>query len=70
MIQEGKNLYADDGKYLYAEESENIRNFWKSVTLPTESDIKWYEECTTAEKEQWEREHPQPESIEEVEVNE
>lgn len=62
MTQDGKNLYADKGKWLYMDESEDVRNFWKSVTLPREEDAKWYNECTDEEKKQWEEEHkPQPE---------
>lgn len=43
--------------WLYKDENE-IRVFRKLVFLP-ESKPAWAE-CTTAEKEQWEAEHPEP----------
>lgn len=45
--------------WLYKDEREDVRNFATSVTLPLEAD-EWAE-CTNAEKDEWEREHPQPE---------
>lgn len=57
----GNDLYADEGKWLYQDSGENQRDFWKSVTL---CDVKYadtFNECTDAEKEEWKREHEEPE---------
>ena len=46
-------------EWLYKDEGEDNRLFAKEVTLPDSASF--WAECTTAEKEEWEREHPQPE---------
>ena len=51
-----KNLYADDGKWLYQDDGEN-RNFWLSITLANVDNAKYYSECTNEEKLAWEDAH-------------
>lgn len=51
--------------WLYQDRGENDRYFTTFVYLG-KNEPEWAE-CTTAEKEQWEREHPQPEPTEEAE---
>jgi hypothetical protein len=46
--------------------AEDYTRIFTDYILIDDSLPKW-EECTTAEKEQWEAEHPQPEPIEEAE---
>lgn len=55
-----KNLYADEGKWLYQDDGEN-RNFWLSITLAKVENAKYYNECTDAEKTAWEEAHKQEE---------
>lgn len=52
--------------WLHNEEKDHTRLFRKLVYLGITAQ-EWAE-CTTAEKEQWEREHPEPEPIEEAEI--
>lgn len=56
-----RNEYADEGKWLYQDQDENIRTFTTIVLLG--KDAEPWAECTNEEKEQWEEEHrpPQPE---------
>lgn len=51
--------YADDGKWLHDDAPDWERVFSKLVYLG--KDAKPWAECTTAEKEAWEAEHPQSE---------
>ena len=51
--------------WLYEDRGENNRYFTDVVYYP-EGTEPWAE-CTQAEREQWEREHPQPEPAEVVE---
>ena len=46
-------------EWLYKDISENERLFVRVVTLPDGATL--WEQCTNAEKEQWEAEHPAPE---------
>ena len=52
----GKNLYADDGKWLYQEDGAS-RMFWKSITLANVDNAKYFNECTDEEKTAWEDAH-------------
>lgn len=63
------NLYAADGCWLYKDEEDpNVREFLKSVTIPSEECLPYWHECTDEEKVQWEEEHtPQPEPTPEPE---
>lgn len=45
--------------WLYEDRGENDRYFTKIVALADGAPA--WAECTTEEKEEWEREHPQPE---------
>lgn len=56
-----KTQTAQDGNWLYQDQSENYRYFTKEIYLP--DDAEPWAECTNEEKEQWEEEHrpPQPE---------
>lgn len=55
------NLYAADGCWLYKDEQDpNVRDFLKSVTIPSAECLPYWHECTDEEKQQWEAEHPQP----------
>ena len=63
----GKDLYADNGKWLYQGEGAE-RMFWSSITLAKEENAKYFKECTNEEYLAWKAEYePQPEPIEEVE---
>ena len=46
-----------EGNWLYQQQSENERVFSQLVYLGKEADPSDWHECTTAEKEEWEREH-------------
>lgn len=49
-----------EGNWLYSDElSAKTRFFTKEAYLPIKANP--LAECTNAEKEEWEREHPQPE---------
>lgn len=50
----GKNLYADEDKWLYQVDDHKL--FYKSISLAKEDNIKYFEECTNSEKEEWEKE--------------
>lgn len=54
--------FADEGNWLYKDLSETERVFTDYVYLGDGAEP--WAECTTAEKEAWEREHPQPEQPE------
>lgn len=58
----------DGYDWLYQDREENDRYFTTFVYLG-KSEPAW-EECTTAEKEQWESLNPQPEPTEEADLNE
>lgn len=63
----GKDLYADNGKWLYQGEGAE-RMFWSSITLAKEENAKYFKECTNEEYLAWKAEYePQPEPIEETE---
>ena len=49
--------------------AKDYTRIFKDYIIRPDSTPAW-EECTTAEKEQWEAEHPQPEPTEEAEINE
>jgi hypothetical protein len=66
MTLRGKDLFADEGCWLYQEGED--REFCKSVTLAHESSISEWNECTNEEKEQWEEEHRPPEPEQEPEA--
>ena len=51
--------FADEGKLLHDGAKDYTRYFTDAVYLG--KDAEPWAECTTAEKEEWEREHPQPE---------
>lgn len=51
--------------WLYQDQAEDKRVFAKFVFLGV--DAKEWEECTDAEKVQWEIDHPEPELVEEEE---
>ena len=54
-----KQVPSNPDNWLYRDFSTDDRCFTKLVYLG-KNDTPW-NECTNAEKEQWEREHPQPE---------
>lgn len=61
----GKNLYADNGKWLYQESQDGTRTFYSSLTLAKEENKQYYQECTNAEKEEYEKSlYPQVEDAE------
>lgn len=63
----GKDLYADEGKWLYQGESTS-RMFWKSVTLAKVENAQYYNECADEEHLAWKSEYePEPEPIEPIE---
>ena len=51
--------YADEDEWLHDKATDWQRIFEKLVYLG--KDAEPWAKCTTAEKEKWEREHPQPE---------
>ena len=59
-------------------ETEEVRSEWCTQTIftipdtvpPTEWYKYFYKECTQAEKDQWEHDHPQPEPVEPEEAAE
>ena len=51
-----KNLYADEGKWLYQEDGAS-RIFWKSITLANVDNAKYFSECTNEDKLAWEEAH-------------
>ena len=56
----GKNLYADDGMWLYQGDGVE-RMFWQSVTLAKVENVKYYNECTDEEYLAWKVEYePEP----------
>ena len=55
----GKDLYADEGKWLYQGDGAN-RNFWSSITLAKEENVKYFKECTKEERDAWELEFNPP----------
>lgn len=59
----GKDLYADNGKWLYQGDGVE-RMFWKSITLAKEENVKYFKECTEEEYLIWEEEHKPLEPIE------
>ena len=61
----GKDLYADNGKWLYQGDGVE-RTFWKSITLAKEENVKYFKECTEEEYLVWEEEHKPLETIEEI----
>lgn len=63
----GKDLYADEGKWLY-QGDRTERMFWKSITLASVDNIKYFNECTDEEYLAWKAEYepePLPEEVEE-----
>ena len=52
--------YPDNGKWLHDSAPDYTRNFKNDFVILGCNAEPW-QECTTAEKEEWEREHPQPE---------
>ena len=59
----GKDLYADDGKWLCQGEGAN-RMFWKSATLAKVENEKYFNECTDDEYLAWKAEYePEPEPL-------
>lgn len=68
MKLQGKDLYADEGKWLYQGDGED-RMFWSSMTLAKEENAKYFKECTNEEYLAWKAEYnPQPEPIVEAEI--
>lgn len=61
----GKDLYADEGKWLYQGDRAE-RMFWKSITLAKVENAKYYNECTDEEYLAWKAEY-EPEPIEPLE---
>lgn len=59
-----KQVTNEEGVVETITEEVEVRTFHPSVYLGKE-DHPWAE-CTTEEKEQWEREHPKPEPTEEI----
>ena len=61
-----KNLYADEGMWLYQGDGAS-RMFWKSITLANVDNAKYFNECTQEERDAWELEFnpPMPELPEE-----
>lgn len=67
MKLQGKDLYADEGKWLY-QGDEASRMFWQSITLAKKENAKHFKECTDEEYLAWKAEYePQPEPIVEAE---
>ena len=52
--------YPDEGKWLHDDAPDYTRVFKDDFVILGKEAQPW-SECTTAEKEEWEREHPQPE---------
>lgn len=50
---------SDGNDWIYQDIDNETRSFWRLVYIGKNSDISVFAECTTAEKEQWEQEHPQ-----------
>lgn len=68
MKLQGKDLYADSGKWLYQGDGAE-RLFWSSITLAKEENAKYFKECTNEEYLAWKAEYePGPEPIEKEEV--
>lgn len=70
MTLQGKDLYADEGKWLYQGDRAE-RMFWKSITLANVDNTKYFKECTDEEYLAWKAEYepepePLPEEVEEV----
>lgn len=51
----------EPNEWLYEDESENVRNFWKVMSIPNGGEK--LKECTNEEKEQWEAEHKQENEV-------
>lgn len=67
MKLQGKDLYADNGKWLYQGDGAE-RMFLSSITLAKEENAKYFNECTNEEYFAWKAEYkPEPEPIEEAE---
>lgn len=67
MKLHGKDLYADNGKWLYQGDGAS-RNFWSSVTLAKVENARYFKECTNEEYLAWKAEYePEPEPTEEAE---
>lgn len=65
----GKDLYADEGMWLYQGDGAS-RMFWKSITLANVDNAKYFNECIDEEYLAWKAEYepepePLPEDIEE-----
>lgn len=56
MQLQGKDLYADSGKWLYQGDGAS-RTFWQSITLANVDNAKYFNECTDEEKLAWEDEY-------------
>lgn len=64
----GKDLYADNGKWLYQGDGAE-RMFWSSITLAKKENAKYFKECTDEEYLAWKTKYePQPEPTEEAEI--
>ena len=50
-----KPQIAQEGKWLYQDQSENYRYFTNEIYLP--DDAEFWPDCTNEEKEAWEEEH-------------
>lgn len=53
-------------EWLHNKAQDHTRIFANYIIRPTTTPA--WAECTNAEKEQWEREHPQPDPTEDVEI--